>query len=536
MYTYDADADGPEMPQNRHTVRANFTIGPELAQQFRSPASNLKILMCCGMAHSMSPFSPTDVAFPNQIEVKVNDVDVKANFKGLKNKSGSTKPADITNFVRKFSGQQNTIQVTYALTTKRYAYVIYLAKYIDAKALTARIKNGNIIPKQRVLDDMSRANADPDIAATSIRMSLKDPVSTMRITLPVRSSHCTHNQCFDGAMFLQLQEQAPQWSCPVCNKSVVFESLCVDKYFEDILNRTPKSIEKVDIEPTGHWTVIKEEGDDQPNGVKPRASYDDDFDDDIVELDQPSSKQLNGIRNESQPSLMLSPIGQAFSMSTPPLSSREPSVTQSTSSTHRPSSKRTQGAIIDLTLSDDDEPPRPAKRQSTNHHSQSNYSAQSRGTPTSIPDRSFQPLQNYISHHQQTDNYRPTSNHSQPLNHQTYPGSTTQNMPSPSNPPPSPLRASPYGQPAWPAQHPRPSTANQPAGNNNFQPRSPFVLRPPSAASNSSIVGGQQQGGLRLPPMQTHQQHQQGISNDFSSYSGHWRYDYGSGSYSQSPG
>lgn len=277
----------------------------------------------------MTIYPNADIAFPHQIDVKVNDSDVKANFKGLKNKPGSTKPADITSLVKKFGEQQNTLAVTYALTTKRFSFAVYLVRYVSADTLIDRIKRGNVIPKQKVLDDMSKANADPDIAATSVRMSLKDPISTMRITLPVRSSHCTHNQCFDGAMFLQLQEQAPQWSCPVCTKSVPFESLCIDKYFEDILGKTSRNIEKVDIEPSGEWRVIQEE-ESQPNG---RASYDDDFDD-LVEV-------------------------------TAPKPSVAPSPTPAASATPAPhGTKRPQGAVIDLTLSDDEDeqPPRPAVR------------------------------------------------------------------------------------------------------------------------------------------------------------------------------
>lgn len=327
------------MPQNRHTVKAYFTIGPETAQELRSD-STLKIFIYCGIAHAMNPYSPTDVAFPNQIEVKVNDADVKSNFKGLKNKPGSTKPADITSLVRKFGGQQNTISVTYALTTKRFAFGVYLVRYISPERLIERIKTGNVIPKQKVLDAMNKANADPDIEATSVRMSLKDPISTMRITLPVRSSHCTHNQCFDGAMFLQLQEQAPQWACPVCTKPVPFDSLCIDKYFEDILARTARNIEKVDVEPNGQWTVIREE-DSQPNG---RASYDDDFDDPVEVVSVPGPA---------------APMAASLSL-------REPSAAQASPTPAPPppqGTKRPQSSVIDLTLSDDDdEPPRPANR------------------------------------------------------------------------------------------------------------------------------------------------------------------------------
>jgi E3 SUMO-protein ligase PIAS1 len=59
-----------------------------------------------------------DVAFPSQLEVKVNDQEVRANFKGLKNKPGSTRPADITAFVTKQTGFTNRILTTYALTQK----------------------------------------------------------------------------------------------------------------------------------------------------------------------------------------------------------------------------------------------------------------------------------------------------------------------------------------------------------------------------------------------------------------------------------
>lgn len=58
-----------------------------------------------------------DIAFPAQFEVKVNGGDIKANWKGLKNKPGSTRPADITKEFRITPPfYKNTIAATYALT------------------------------------------------------------------------------------------------------------------------------------------------------------------------------------------------------------------------------------------------------------------------------------------------------------------------------------------------------------------------------------------------------------------------------------
>ncbi len=51
----------------------------------------------------------------------------------------------------------------------------------------------------------------------------------MRLVTPCRGLSCTHIQCFDATSYLQLQEQGPQWLCPICNKSVPFGQLAVDE-------------------------------------------------------------------------------------------------------------------------------------------------------------------------------------------------------------------------------------------------------------------------------------------------------------------
>ena len=566
------------MPQNRHTVRASLTVKPHIAEQLRKEPQ-YRILLYCGEYQSISPYSQAHVSFPNQIELKVNDMEVKSNFKGLKNKPGSTKPADITSSIKKFHGHPNTIHLTYALTTKRFVFVVYLVRHITPEKLTDRIKRHSVIRKQKVLDAMSQANADPDIAATSIRMSLKDPISTMRITVPIRSSHCTHNQCFDGAMFMQLQEQAPQWSCPVCSKNIPFESLCVDEYFQEILDRTPITTEKVDIEPNGQWKVIKDEDDDdeeQADGTsnkRARASYDDDFED-LVEIDQPDSKKekANGIRRESfQP--LPSPIGRApIALNTPPVTSREASVAGSTG---RAASKRPQSAVIDLTLSDDEDeqPPRSAKRHQTARRNFGNRSS-SYNTPNSMPDSRYQPEPRAPTQpsHQQIS-FQSAVDHSQ--NRFSNSAFNAPSMSPPYQPSPPTHNQSAWSPTAAVSNYQRHSTTPS-YGNNSINTntnggmypppasptaqRSPLTLRPPpppgnrddyygsNAGYNSGYNSGYtsanasnysprpaqaqaQHGGLRLPPLNA------ASSPGQSGYGGGWRsdYDYGSGNWPQSP-
>ncbi|KAM3417635.1 E3 SUMO-protein ligase pli1 [Cercospora zeina] len=412
----------PEMPQNRHTVRGTITLTPDQCARLKTDP-NLKLLLYCGKG--ATHYTTVDVEFPRELEVKINSDDVKANFKGLKNKPGTTKPADITDKIRKNAGYQNQLSVTYALTKERFHIGVYLVRYVSSATLTQRIKDGRhgggVISKEQAIREITRANDDDDLVLSSEVMSLKDPVSTMRISMPVRSTVCSHRQCFDGSMFLQMQEQAPQWLCPTCNKSISYQSLCIDKYFEEILQKTPATTEKVIVDPDGQWHIIKEE-EAQPAGHSSRdnrATYDDDFDDDedlqIVENPAPKARPTNGVPlGNSNTTSLLSPVAGAGHAMTPPLSSRGPSVAPSTSST-QVGSKRAASSVIDLTLSDDDEPPRPAKRQSTNTSTQpglTSLTSQPYSTPTSLPDPRYT---SYTSgQNNPTDAYRASVNATRP--------------------------------------------------------------------------------------------------------------------------
>jgi len=95
-----------------------------------------------------------DLSFPQQLEVKVNGEEVKANFKGLKNKIGSTRPADITPFLqRQHPGSPNVVEITYAYTHKPFTMVVNLVKKRSVEELTETIKNHRVISKSTVMQE-----------------------------------------------------------------------------------------------------------------------------------------------------------------------------------------------------------------------------------------------------------------------------------------------------------------------------------------------------------------------------------------------
>ncbi|KAJ3953363.1 E3 SUMO-protein ligase pli1 [Colletotrichum tropicale] len=322
-----------------------------------------RVMVFCADSNSNSELQ--NITFPHQSEIKVNGNEVKANLRGLKNKPGSTRPVDVTSYLRLKNDNRNLVEFTYALTQKKFFLVLYVCKITSAQELAERIKTGKKIPKQSVIQEISKKAADTDIVTTSQVLSLKCPLSYMRLDVPCRSTFCSHIQCFDATSYLQLQEQGPQWLCPICNKSAPFDQLAVDEYVKEILANTSKSLDQVTIEPDGQWRVNSSQDDQSANGGN--GSVDDDDDDDFI------ISEVSVIRGRN----LETPVRSVASTATPTttIMSRESSTMPrglGSTSAKRPHSDR---VTIDLTLSDDDEPLQPPpKRQQLQPPAANSYS------------------------------------------------------------------------------------------------------------------------------------------------------------------
>lgn len=203
--------------------------------------------------------------------------------------------------------------------------------------------------------------------------------------MPMRSSQCSHNQCFDAASYLQLQEQAPTWTCPVCNRNAPYNSLQMDLYVDEILKSTSSSTEQVIIEPDGQWHLQNSSFETpRPNG---NPTPDDDDSEGFIEI-RDNNDRVSVLKAESRfPSV-------TTTIRTPPMSSREQSIASSSAVR---SNKRPASEVIDLTLSSDDEEDedaRPAKvKRSSMTGTASSFRASSSGVSLGAsPSRTSDPF------------------------------------------------------------------------------------------------------------------------------------------------
>ncbi|KAI4178540.1 MAG: hypothetical protein L6R41_008345 [Letrouitia leprolyta] len=179
----------------RDQVECKITLRSHVTDRLNNDP-NARVMVFCA-SEPISHFSKVDIAFPHQVEIKVNMDEVKANLRGLKNRPGSTRPADITTLLRKRANYENSLSMTYALTHKKFYFLVNLVTQYSVEELVTRLKSGKSISKAQVIREM-------------------------------------------------------------CNKLVSFEALEIDLYVDDILKTTPRSVDQVTVQPDGKWSQTVE--------------------------------------------------------------------------------------------------------------------------------------------------------------------------------------------------------------------------------------------------------------------------------------
>lgn len=202
------------------------------------------------------------IEFPSPNEILFNGHKITENVRGLKNKPGTAKPADLTTYIRP-SPQINTLDLIYAYTKSDFQMACYVTEIISPDELLQSVvlKHPRISKKltlEYIKKTMSEEDED-DLITTSTVLSLQCPISYTRMKYPAQSRSCKHLQCFDALWYLHSQMQVPTWQCPVCSLSIPLENLVISEYVDEIIKNSNEEVEQVELSPDGSWKAFIEE-------------------------------------------------------------------------------------------------------------------------------------------------------------------------------------------------------------------------------------------------------------------------------------
>ncbi|KAI8140353.1 PINIT domain-containing protein [Fennellomyces sp. T-0311] len=308
-----------------------FTLNPAQQQQINDQTHEVRFFC----AKYRSDGGPALMEFPDVCEVRVNAKTVVSaqQLRGIKNNPGTINPPDLTKFIQKTS--QNTVDLVYAHSVHEYVACVRLVRRHTVESLVKNLVDSKFVSKDVVLEKFVKEQQEADVMIEFQTVSMKCPLAFTRIQIPCRASACTHAQCFDAYTFLKMNEQTPTWSCPACSRSIgSYNDLLVDGYFQNILDTVGQNVESVRIGADGQIQYIKED----PDEVESREST-------------PESQ----IKRESSTSAaatitILDEDDEIEQVTRGVKRTADEQITSGTSS--RP---RTNHAVIDLTLSDDED-------------------------------------------------------------------------------------------------------------------------------------------------------------------------------------
>lgn len=280
--------------QHRGTCNIEFVLNPQEQQLL---AGGYQLMLFSGVYNEKEASKPVHIRFPLPMELYFNKTQVTLNFRGIKNREGTARPANLTDLVRQ-PPMNNALEVVYAFQTKTFLLYCYIVETVSPEALFAKIlKDAPRILKQATISQLKKefeeSQNNDDIMELTTKISLRCPLSYMRMKVPARSERCQHVQCFDCLSFIQSQSQVTTWTCPICNIPLKLKDLMVSDYMVDILKVTDEAVDNVEILHDGGWKAIFEE-EEEP---KPKKKQDVKFEEgDVV----PSEVEVITLDSESE--------------------------------------------------------------------------------------------------------------------------------------------------------------------------------------------------------------------------------------------
>ncbi|GFW82403.1 hypothetical protein TNCV_3818831 [Trichonephila clavipes] len=250
------------LPNERFQEREfAFCLTPHQVLEFQSSNDVQVQLRICLLDSSCDQ----DDEIPSSICLKINHKVANLPNPIPTNKPGTEPrrpkvPIDITNLTKKTATESNEVQLSWASSSgKPFVMGIFLVRRQNSTTLIRRLKgNGVRNPDHTtaMIKEKLSQDRDSEIATMILRGSLMCPLGKIKMKLPCRALTCTHLQCFDATLYLQMNEKKPKWICPVCDKPAYFKNLAIDGLFLDITIKAPAECTEVQFHEDGSWTPV----------------------------------------------------------------------------------------------------------------------------------------------------------------------------------------------------------------------------------------------------------------------------------------
>ncbi|XP_042227579.1 E3 SUMO-protein ligase PIAS3-like isoform X2 [Homarus americanus] len=206
----------------------SFHLKPHIAKHFQNQDTANKYQVQLRIGKLDGPSEQVDY-YPNTLQILVNNkFCVLPGFETVPR--GPARPVGITHLCNLSNNFTN--HITIRNTSEKLKLFIYVVKKLTSedlvKKLEARKPTNPKDTASAIKEKLQGGQSGDEIASTTLHCSLLCPLGKVRMKLPCRASTCSHFQCFDAVIYLQLNELKAKWLCPVCSKAASYDDLQID--------------------------------------------------------------------------------------------------------------------------------------------------------------------------------------------------------------------------------------------------------------------------------------------------------------------
>ncbi|KAJ3278870.1 hypothetical protein HDU76_009712, partial [Blyttiomyces sp. JEL0837] len=171
-------------------------------------------------------------------------------------------PLDVTKFVKE--GLNTVFVMTNGLQVKDLLDVVMEVQIVALVGLEQILEDlkGQVVTEQEVIRginvDLAGDTGFDDVQMVNdhIDISLKCPLSHLRVSTPVRAKNCKHHNCFDLQSWLSVAAKGFDYSCPICQDYIDEADLVLDKFIERLLELVDPEVSTVRVTENGSWQAI----------------------------------------------------------------------------------------------------------------------------------------------------------------------------------------------------------------------------------------------------------------------------------------
>jgi len=205
--------------------------------------------------------------FPNDVEITLNGQKVRLPPKikirpvpgQLMKSKLESRPVNLTAHCDRTPRFAQKLKIEWRQDSRQFVIGIWIVKHINWEILRDQfIDKGDVQLAETRLMIKERLAEKDEILEHRLKMTLICPYSQKKMLIPVRSRSCSHLRCFDVDNHFQMNEKKPTWECPVCGKHCPYNSLVVDRYFFNIIQKVKHNVTEVELLPDGNWKIEAE--------------------------------------------------------------------------------------------------------------------------------------------------------------------------------------------------------------------------------------------------------------------------------------